>query len=102
MVHSFTNSTHRPESPMRLCTRLVLVLALNCGAFNAALSGSPQADLLRVTAKFDAQHPVAPNTTLVFTLSRSPLTSEGRLAVMVGDMDVSALCIAGDRLMTYV
>jgi hypothetical protein len=58
-------------------------------------------DALRVTANFDVQ-PVAPTAQLELHMSRPLLESEGRLGVILGDMDITALCNTSANSVRYL
>ncbi|MFL6231208.1 MAG: hypothetical protein ACJ741_20730 [Pyrinomonadaceae bacterium] len=71
------------------------------GAMPRPARVAAQAQPLRVTANFSAQKPVAPDARLELQTARAPLPGEGRLAVFVGETDVTALCAQGDNRLTY-
>jgi hypothetical protein len=56
---------------------------------------------LRITSNFDVQEPVAPGTQLELRTTRALLSDEGRLAVFIGETDVTALCVKDDSGLTY-
>jgi hypothetical protein len=60
-----------------------------------------QAQPLHVTGNFSAQKPVAPDTQLELQAARALQPSEGRLAIFIGETDVTALCVQGDKRLTY-
>lgn len=80
------------------CFRLTLLVALACGTGRAEVS---QQDALHVTSNFTAQTAVAPDATLELHTTRPLRESDGRLALFIGDTDVSALCITSESGMTY-
>src|SRR5947209_18702311 len=56
--------------------------------WRAAVQGEP----LRVTANFSAQQAVTPTSQLELRTTRALNADEGRLAIFVGETDVTALC----------
>jgi hypothetical protein len=56
---------------------------------------------LRVSANFKAQEPVAPEARLELHLTRPLLANDGRLAVLLGDTDLTALCVLDGSDLSY-
>ena len=88
---------HDFETRLRAISRsalLIWLLVLQCQANDTT-------DALRVTGNFDVQ-PVAPTAQLELHMSRPLLESEGRLGVILGDMDITALCNSSANALTYL
>ena len=88
---------HDFETRLRAISRsalLIWLLVLQCQANDTT-------DALRVTGNFDLQ-PVAPTAQLELHMSRPLLESEGRLGVILGDMDITALCNSSANALTYL
>ncbi|MDQ3666625.1 MAG: hypothetical protein M3410_08620 [Acidobacteriota bacterium] len=71
------------------------------GLMLSSASVRAQDQVLRITANFSAQEAIAPGTQLELRTTRSLLPGEGRLAVFIGSMDVTALCVKDDSGFTY-
>jgi hypothetical protein len=84
----------------RLTTCLWLSLTL-LGPFSFVIGVGAQEQGLHVTANFSGQAPVPAGSVLELELSRPLLTDEGRLAVFIGDTDVTALCVIKERSVIY-
>jgi len=63
----------------------------------AAAQGEP----LRVTANFSERQPVTPTSQLELRTTRALAAGEGRLAIFVGETDVTALCAKDGERLTY-
>src|SRR5687767_13048549 len=68
----------------------VIAVAFVCGT-TSGLRAQVTDPAIAVTASFAAAEYVASNASISLTLSRWPTHSEGRLAVMIGSQDMSAL-----------
>lgn len=60
-----------------------------------------QEQLLRIEASFNGQQAVTPNAQLELRTTRPLLPGEGHVAVFIGSMDVTALCVKDDSGFTY-
>jgi len=57
---------------------------------------------LAVTASFSAEAPIKPDQRIEFTLSRTLAAKEGRLAILLGAVDVTKLLISAETKLTYI
>ncbi len=83
------------------CVRLTVALILACIPVYWLVVAAAQQEAVRLTANFSGQQAVAPNARLELHTSRPLLSNEGRLALLIGNLDVTALCVNEDSLMTY-
>lgn len=60
-----------------------------------------QEQALRISGNFSAQKAVAPDAQLELQMSRALQPNEGQLAVLIGETDVTALCVKNDNRLTY-
>lgn len=82
----------------------LIMLAILLLAFALVLpvtSTRAQEQALRINASFNANEPVAPSAHLELSPTRPLLPGEGRLAVFIGSMDVTALCVNDERGFSY-
>jgi hypothetical protein len=94
-------NTTRTVREWRLSQQLGLVIVLCCAAGAWSPAAAQQDNVLRITANFTGEQAVAPDATLELHATRPPSSSEGHFAVFVGDMDITALCLIRDGLVTY-
>jgi hypothetical protein len=80
---------------------LVTLVLLICGLMSSLVVVRAEDQVLRITANFSGEVKVAPNARLELNTTRPLLPGEGRLAVMIGATDVTALCVKADRGLTY-
>lgn len=90
----------QPESGKRWksFSRAMLVVSLllvRCAAHETN-------DPLHITANFDGLRSVAPNTQLQLHASRPLVESDGRLAIVLGNLDITALCAISSNDIVYV
>lgn len=85
-----------------MCFLLVGTLLLGVVISRWFVAEAAPSEGVRVTANFSPDQPVAPNARLELHASRPLLESEGRLAVLVGDTDVTALCVMQESGLSYV
>src|SRR6059058_5248552 len=71
------------------------------GAMRASTHVAAQGEPLRVTANFSEKQPVTPTSQLELRTTRALTDGEGRLAIFVGETDVTALCVKGGDRVTY-
>lgn len=81
----------------------ILILVISVAAVFRFFSGSAViAEIdgtLRISANFNAGQPVSPKVRLELHTSRPLSVTEGRLAIVIGDMDVTSLCaISGSEI----
>src|ERR1044072_2189782 len=80
-------------------TALVIEAAMLCGLI--VWLAKAHAQDLSITADFTGKSAVAINEAISFRLSRPLLSSEGRLAVMVGKTDMTAFFLATEESLTF-
>jgi len=100
---TLNNSLRRSLALMRFVL-LAVALAIAARAAERSLSGSSRASTpqeLAVTSNLTDQE-VEPSFALTFTLSRPLSAAEGRLAVLIGQMDISNLLTPIDNSLTYL
>jgi len=73
------------------------VLALQVGS---GARVSAQSDL-RVTATFTQEQPVTPDTSIELRLSRALAAGDGRLAIVIGSVDVTSMFITDETRLVY-
>lgn len=71
------------------------------GATGRPVHVAAQEPTLHISGNFSTQKAVTPNAQLELQMSRPLHQDEGSLAVLVGDTDVTALCIKSDNRLTY-
>jgi hypothetical protein len=64
--------------------------------------GAATLESVHITANFDGQKAVLPTTTIELRASRELAQGDGRLAVLIGDTDVTALCVLDAKGARYV
>ncbi|MDQ3820658.1 MAG: hypothetical protein M3362_23655, partial [Acidobacteriota bacterium] len=83
---------------LTLASAVLILLAANIVLVHVA---AQEEQALRITGNFSAQKAVAPDAQLELQMSRSLKPKEGRLAVLVGETDVTALCVKTENRVTY-
>jgi hypothetical protein len=58
-------------------------------------------ELMRISANFAANQPLQPRARIELQTSRTPLESEGRFAIVIGDTDVTSLCVISGGAIVY-
>jgi hypothetical protein len=88
------------RKPMRLFI-LIISLAVVFTFRGGSKVTAAVDESVRINANFVANQPVSPKGRLELHTSRPLLETEGRLAVMIGDTDVTALCVISGNDVTY-
>jgi len=88
---------YQPNMP-GVVTFLICALLTFCVAARLAHT---QEQVLRIETSFNPQQAVTPNAQLELRTTRPLLPAEGRLAVFIDSMDVTALCVKDDSGFTY-
>jgi hypothetical protein len=84
-----------------LFLRLAVLLLVAGGNGRATVFGNYQGEALRITANFTPEDAVAPDATLELHPTRPLSENDGRLAVLIGDTDVTALCVTNESGIIY-
>src|SRR5205085_6565415 len=95
MLRSNTTATQRLKIRAWLTSGLVWALIY----LNAA-SAAQQPELI-IQAGFSTQTPIVPDAQIELRLNRPLLVSEGKLAVLLGQTDLTALFIATENVLRY-
>lgn len=88
----------------RFAALIALGLIIMLASINARLTvgAMAQEQEMAVTASFSAEAPIKPDQRIEFTLNRPLTNKEGRLAVLLGETDITRLLIAAETKLTYI
>ena len=99
MPRSHTTATQRLKSCAWLTIGLVWA-SIYLATDGAAQQQTAQPELV-VQASFNAQIPVSPDAQIELRLNRPLANAEGRVAVLLGQTDLTALFIATENVLRY-
>src|SRR5262245_17933447 len=96
MFRSHTTATQRHNFRAWLTSGLLWALI-----YLTAASAAQEPTELVVQASFNTQTPIAPDAQIELRLNRPLALSEGKLAVLLGQTDLTALFSATENLLRY-
>ena len=90
----------RQHRLVRMLMSIICVAVVLLHNNDPALSAEPD-ELIHINANFGANQPLQPRGRIELHTSRPLLESEGSFAIVVGDTDVTSLCVISGREIVY-